>query len=55
MTRPRLRRLAFVVQDAKRMASFYVEQFGMDLFHTDPAGTPSFGHRCQRAVRVLEK
>ena len=39
MTRPRLRHLAFVVQDAKRMADFYCGQFGMDLFHTDADGS----------------
>jgi catechol-2,3-dioxygenase len=39
MTRPRLRHLAFVVQDAKHMAEFYCSQFGMDLFHTDPDGS----------------
>ncbi|MEV7040693.1 VOC family protein [Amycolatopsis sp. NPDC051061] len=39
MTRPRLRHLAFVVQNAERMADFYVEQFGMELFHTDPDGS----------------
>ncbi len=39
MTRPRLRHLAFVVQDAERMAAFYCEQFGMDLFHADPDGS----------------
>lgn len=39
MTRPRLRHLAFVVQDAKGMADFYRERLGMDLFHQDPDGS----------------
>ena len=39
MTRPRLRHLAFVVQDAERMAAFYCAQFAMELFHTDPDGS----------------
>lgn len=39
MTRPRLRHLAFVVQDAKQLAEFYCGQFGMELFHTDADGS----------------
>jgi catechol 2,3-dioxygenase-like lactoylglutathione lyase family enzyme len=39
MTRPRLRHLAFVVQDAKKMADFYREHFAMELFHTDADGS----------------
>ncbi|MDX8030778.1 VOC family protein [Lentzea sp. BCCO 10_0856] len=39
MTRPRLRHIAFVVQDAKQMADFYTSRFGMELFHTDPDGS----------------
>ena len=39
MTRPRLRHLAFVVQDAKQMAEFYCAQFEMELFHTDSDGS----------------
>ncbi|WIV55471.1 VOC family protein [Amycolatopsis nalaikhensis] len=39
MTRPRLRHLAFVVRDARRMAEFYRTHFGMELFHTDPDGS----------------
>jgi catechol 2,3-dioxygenase-like lactoylglutathione lyase family enzyme len=39
MAKPRLRHLAFVVQDAKRMADFYREQFEMTLFHQDPDGS----------------
>jgi catechol 2,3-dioxygenase-like lactoylglutathione lyase family enzyme len=39
MTRPRLRHLAFVVRDARRTAEFYRDQFGMELFHTDPDGS----------------
>ncbi|MCU1682736.1 MAG: hypothetical protein JWQ81_3475 [Amycolatopsis sp.] len=39
MPRPRLRHLAFVVQDAKKLADFYREQFAMELFHQDPDGS----------------
>lgn len=39
MTRPRLRHLAFVVRDARRVAEFYRTHFGMELFHTDPDGS----------------
>lgn len=39
MTRPRLRHLALVVRDARRTAEFYRDQFGMELFHTDPDGS----------------
>lgn len=39
MSRPRLRHIAFVVQDAKEMADFYTSRFGMSLFHTDPDGS----------------
>ncbi|WP_112261978.1 VOC family protein [Lentzea terrae] len=39
MSRPRLRHIAFVVQDAKEMADFYTSRFGMELFHTDPDGS----------------
>ena len=39
MTRPRLRHLAFVVQDAKRMADFYADHLGMTEFHQDPDGS----------------
>jgi catechol 2,3-dioxygenase-like lactoylglutathione lyase family enzyme len=39
MSKPRLRHLAFVVQDAERMAAFYCSHFQMELFHKDDDGS----------------
>ncbi|UZI32792.1 VOC family protein [Streptomyces sp. VB1] len=39
MTRPRLRHLALVVQDAAATAAFYRETLGMEQFHADPDGS----------------
>jgi catechol 2,3-dioxygenase-like lactoylglutathione lyase family enzyme len=39
MTRPRLRHLAFVVQDAEKVAAFYCTRLGMEQFHQDPDGS----------------
>ncbi|TDD58862.1 VOC family protein [Kribbella antibiotica] len=39
MNRPRLRHLAFVARDAAKLASFYVEHFGMEQFHQEADGS----------------
>ncbi|MFE2448101.1 VOC family protein, partial [Streptomyces sp. NPDC059426] len=37
--RPKLRHLAIVARDPEKLAEFYSEIFGMELFHRDPDGS----------------
>ncbi|MFE5118137.1 VOC family protein [Streptomyces sp. NPDC056669] len=37
--RPKLRHLAIVARDPEKLAGFYSDIFGMELFHRDPDGS----------------
>ncbi|MFF0087274.1 VOC family protein [Streptomyces canus] len=39
MSTPKLRHLAMVARDPEKLAAFYAENFGMELFHRDPDGS----------------